>query len=225
MEGKSGDSTFAEAEGAAGGLKTFKSVGLQVSFACGELQPGAGHSLMSSDVTRVEAARELLKLFHTRKRIETIMSKHTSPPGECPFYDLSVLSHCRVEPHAAHLQDCKGRTFIEGMLCETISDLPFERRARITFSNALEALRVAQRQDPRTLSAFLSAFTDGYWELLAEGGLAEQEKLTQSILELEALLAEYFADRRFDLRTRIRGVVDNLTDEFRRYFEPAIKST
>lgn len=206
-------------------MKTFKFEGLLVSFACGYYNPEAGRSLMSSEVTRVEAARELLKLFHTRKRIETIMSKHTSPPGECPFYDCSVLSHCRVEPHAAHLQDCKGRTFIEGMLCETISDLPFDRRAKITFSNALEALRVAQRQDPRTLSAFLSVFTDGYWELLAEGGLAEQEKLTQSILELEALLAEYFADRRFDLRTRIKGVVENLTDEFRHYFEPAIKST
>jgi hypothetical protein len=180
---------------------------------------------MTSELKRIEAARELLKLFHTRKRIETIMEKHTSPPGECPFYDKSVLSHCSLEPHAAHLQDCRGRTFVDGMLCETIADLPFDRRAKITFSNALEALRVAQTQDPRTLSAFLSAFTDGYWELLAEGGLSEHEALTKTILELEALLAEYFADRRFDLRGQIKGVVNELTSEFRRHLQPGIKCT
>ena len=180
---------------------------------------------MPTNLKRIEAARELLKLFHTRKRIETIMEKHTSPRGECPFYDKSTLSNCKLDPHAAHLQDCQGRTFHEGMLCETIADLPMDRRANITFSNALEALRVAQQQDPRTLSAFLSAFTDGYWELLAEGGIAEHEALTKSILELEALLAEYFADRRFDLRGQIKGVVNELTDEFRRHLEPAIKCT
>ncbi len=178
---------------------------------------------MPSELKRLEAARELLKLFHTRKRIETIMSKHTSPKGECPFYDTSKLSNCLLDPHAAHLQDCRGRTFVDGMLCETISDLPRERRARVTFSNALDALRLAQRQDPRTLSAFLSAFTDGYWELLAEGGLSDHELLTKNILELEALLAEYFADRRFDLRNQIKGVIDTLTDEFRRHLEPSIK--
>ncbi|MFX0169729.1 MAG: hypothetical protein ACFE89_10290 [Candidatus Hodarchaeota archaeon] len=180
---------------------------------------------MPTKLKRIEAARELLKLFHTRKRIETIMEKHTSPSGECPFYDKTMLSHCRLDPHAAHLHDCQGRTFTEGMLCETIADLPMDRRANITFSNALEALRVAQTQDPRTLSAFLSAFTDGYWELLAEGGLDEHEDLTKSILQLEALLAEYFADRRFDLRGRIKGVVNDLTEEFRRHLEPAIKCT
>jgi hypothetical protein len=180
---------------------------------------------MPSKLKRIEAARELLKLFNTRKRIETIMEKHTSPPGECPFYDKSVLSHCRLDPHAAHLHDCRGQTFIDGMLCETIADLPLDRRANITFSNALEALRVAQQQDPRTLSAFLRAFTDGYWELLAEGGLDDHEALTKNILELEALLAEYFADRRFDLRGQIKEVVHDLTQEFRRHLEPAIKCT
>ncbi|MFX1342443.1 MAG: hypothetical protein ACFFAL_07060 [Promethearchaeota archaeon] len=180
---------------------------------------------MATRLKRIEAARELLKLFHTRKRIETIMEKHTSPPGECPFYDRKMLSHCRLDPHAAHLQDCSGRTFNEGMLCETISDLPLDKRANITFSNALEALREAQQQDPRTLSAFLSAFTDGYWELLAEGGLADHEILTKSILQLEALLAEYFADRRFDLRGEIKDVVNDLTEEFRRHLEPPIKCT
>ena len=178
---------------------------------------------MPRELKRIEAARELLKLFHHRKRIETIMEKHTSPPGECPFYDMSVLSHCRLEPHSAHLQDCRGRTFVDGMLCETIADLPLDRRASITFTNALEALRIAQNQDPCTLSAFLSAFTDGYWELLAEGGLDEHEELTKSILQLEALLAEYFADRRFDLRGKIKNVVGEITSEFRRHLEPAIK--
>jgi hypothetical protein len=59
--------------------------------------------------------------------------------------------------------------------------------------------------------------------LLAEGGLDEHEELTQSILQLEALLAEYFADRRFDLRGQIKGVVKDLTEEFQRHLEPAIK--
>ena len=178
---------------------------------------------MPSELKRVEAARELLKLFHTRQRIETIMSKHTSPPEECPFYDRKMLSNCHLDPHAAHLQDCKGRTFTGGMLCETIADLPFDRRANITFSSALEALRIAQNQDPRTLSAFLSAFTDGYWELLAEGGIKDHEDLTNNILELEALLAEYFADRRFDLRGKIKGVVTDLTEEFQRHLNSSTK--
>jgi len=179
--------------------------------------------MLPSEVRRLDAARELLKLFNSRKRIETIMEKHTSMRGECPFYDKRVISRCKLDPHAAHLQDCKGRTFVEGMLCETIADLPMDRRVRVTFTNAINALPLAQRQDPGTLSAFLSAFTDSYWELLAEGGLSEHEALTKSILELENLLAEYFADRRFDLRHRIKGAVRQLTEEFQKYLLPSIK--
>lgn len=179
--------------------------------------------MMPSELKRLEAARELLKLFNSRKRIETIMEKHTSARGECPFYDRRVISRCKLDPHSAHLQDCRGRTFVEGMLCETVADLPMDRRVRVTFTNAISALPLAQRQDPRTLSAFLSAFTDSYWELLAEGGLSEHEALTKSILELEGLLAEYFADRRFNLRHRIKGAVKELTEEFRRHLVPSIK--
>jgi hypothetical protein len=179
--------------------------------------------MMPSELKRLEAARELLKLFNSRKRIETIVEKHTSARGDCPFYDKKFISRCKLDPHAAHLQDCKGRTFVDGMLCETIADLPMDRRVRVTFTNAIRAFPLAQRQDPRTLSAFLSAFTDSYWELLAEGGLSEHEVLTKSILELEGLLAEYFADRRFDLRQRIKGAVRQLTEEFQKCLMPSIK--
>lgn len=175
---------------------------------------------MEDSERQIAAARELLKLFHTRKRIESIMSRYTSPRGECRFYDRSVLSHCLLDPHAAHLEDCEGRTFREGMLCEVIADLPVERRARVAFSSALDAMKLAQQQDPRTLSAFVSLFTDGYWELLAEGGIQNHEEITKEILELEALLAEYFADRRFDLRGKIKGVLERLTKEFMKHLKP-----
>ena len=89
--------------------------------------------MMPTELKRLEAARELLKLFNSRKRIETIMEKYTSGLGECPFYDRKLSFRCKLTKEVYNIEDCNGKCFNYGFCCSRIQET-FERNHQMLYS-------------------------------------------------------------------------------------------
>ncbi|MHA1581385.1 MAG: hypothetical protein ACTSYM_02590 [Candidatus Baldrarchaeia archaeon] len=70
---------------------------------------------------------ELLKLkkldpLSRESRITALLTDYTSEAGECPFYDPSLPSKCKLDPLSRRHWDCEGRVFINGFTCPYILD-------------------------------------------------------------------------------------------------------
>lgn len=70
---------------------------------------------------------ELLKLekldpLSRESRITALLTDYTSEAGECPFYDISLPSKCKLDPLSRRHWDCEGRVFVNGFTCPYILD-------------------------------------------------------------------------------------------------------
>lgn len=70
---------------------------------------------------------ELLKLkkldpLSRESRITALLTDYTSEAGECPFYDPSLPSKCKLDPLSRRHWDCEGRVFIKGFTCPYVLD-------------------------------------------------------------------------------------------------------
>ncbi|MFX0097747.1 MAG: hypothetical protein ACFE7E_08315 [Candidatus Hodarchaeota archaeon] len=74
---------------------------------------------------------ELLRLFSFEgalrldpmskdSRLCALLATYTSKEGECEFYNPDLKSKCDLERSAYRLSDCKGRCFVDGVVCTSI---------------------------------------------------------------------------------------------------------
>ncbi|MCS4540769.1 MAG: hypothetical protein HY929_00370 [Euryarchaeota archaeon] len=50
-------------------------------------------------------------------RLKALGLKYTSNSGECPLYDTSLNSKCKLDPDTYRLYDCRGIWIIDGICC------------------------------------------------------------------------------------------------------------
>jgi len=78
---------------------------------------------------------ELLKLreldpLSRESRITALLTEYTSEAKECPFYDPSLPSKCKLDPLSRRHWDCEGRVFIKGFTCPYILDHLKEKKTK-----------------------------------------------------------------------------------------------
>jgi len=78
---------------------------------------------------------ELLKLkrldpLSRESRIMALLTDYTSEVRECPFYDPSLPSKCKLDPLSRRHWDCEGRVFINGFTCPYILDHLKEKKMK-----------------------------------------------------------------------------------------------
>lgn len=62
---------------------------------------------------------EILDPRIRKDRIRALINDITSHEKECPFYDPSLTSYCRLEPRVWN-SDCKGMCFRNGFCCSRV---------------------------------------------------------------------------------------------------------